>query len=72
MQKNAFGGYSVFVLFENEPSLFQLWLYPTDNEIYQLREIEVENLSKREISKMLQYSRESKYLKYWHHIVKER
>jgi hypothetical protein len=72
IKKNDFGGYNVFVLFENEPSLFQLWLYPTDNEIYQLREIEVEDLSKHETNKMIQYSKESKYSKYWHHVAKKR
>lgn len=70
VQQNDFGGDVVFIVVENEPYLFQLWLYPIEDDFYQLRTIFVENLSKKTTAQMLKYSKESQYSKYWHQVKK--
>lgn len=65
IKEQPFGGFSILVLFENEPYAHQLWLYPIDTEEFQLRNIEIQKFSKKFTRQMLEDAKEPKFAKYW-------
>lgn len=65
MEQNGFGGYTISVVFQNDPHIFRLWLYPIESETFQIRNMSVDKFSKKDTKLTGQYAKESKYAKYW-------
>ncbi|MBN1115444.1 MAG: hypothetical protein JXA66_08890 [Oligoflexia bacterium] len=58
----GFGGYYLYVIFNNDSHVYQLWLYPIDDGNYQLREISRE-MERSKISGKL--NELNKFTDYW-------
>jgi len=65
MEQNGFGGYTISVVFRNDPRVFRLWLYPIESETFQIRNMSIDKFSKKDTLLTGQYAKESKYAKYW-------
>ena len=65
VMEQPFGGFSVLVLFENEPYAHQLLLYPTDTGEFQLRDVKIQKFSKKFKQKMLKDAKDPRFAKYW-------
>ena len=65
IMEQPFGGFSILVLFENEPYAHQLWLYPIDAWEFQLRDVEIQKFSKKFTQQMLKDAKEPRFAKYW-------
>ncbi len=70
IEKHAFGGYTIFSIFDNEPRAYSLWLYPSGTDLFQLREIKALELSKQATRQMFDYAKDPRYSKYWRGIQK--
>ena len=65
IKSHDFGGFTVSMLFKNEPFLFDLWLYPTDKDEFHLREIKIHKLSKKSTQQLLNYAQDPQFSKFW-------
>lgn len=65
IKEQPLGGFSILVLFENEPHVRQLWLYPIETSKFQLRDVKIIKFSKKFTRQILKDSKDPKYVKYW-------
>lgn len=71
IDRHPLGGYIINTLFDKEPHGFTLWLYPIENQEFQLREVEPLRMPTKANRQMLAFAKESRYAQYWR-VMKKR
>ncbi len=65
MGEHDFGGYFAFIIFKNDPLIYDVWLYEIDKGFFQIREFKPEEPHIKIRNKMQELAQDLKFSKYW-------
>ncbi len=65
IEDNSFGGSSLTVILRKDPHIYRVWVYAVETGTFVIRGIQQQTLSKDASAKLLKYSGDPAYAKYW-------